>query len=166
MMCNNTHKQTPRKNKFNKCIEVHKAQYQKSIRYIMRIYTRIIIMYSTLINAQMPSKLFLPSFVVGLRNHDRSLHTPEDQTRSRDDNRTETREEAETEVQLYEEDVGRSGAGNSAIRYEVIDLDIIAPVFSCFIIIIIIVIIIISITVEQLSNDHPHQRPSLLYDHI
>ena len=24
----------------------------------------------------------------------------------------------------------------------------------------------LSVTVEPLSNDHPHQRPSLLYDHI
>ena len=23
-----------------------------------------------------------------------------------------------------------------------------------------------TVTVEPLSNDHPHQRPSLLYDHI
>ena len=28
------------------------------------------------------------------------------------------------------------------------------------------VIVYMSITVEPLSNDHPHQRPSLLYDHI
>ena len=140
---------------------------QSTVSKVNTLYYEDLYTYLTLINAQMPSKLFLPSFVAGLRNRDRGLHTAEDQTRSRDHNRTETREEAETEVQLHEEDVGRCGAGNSAIRYEVIDLDIIAPVFSCFIIIIvIIIIIIISITVEQLSNDHPHQRPSLLYDHI